>query len=472
MSEHQRSHSAKIDRRGFLKASGAATAGLATAASPAVLSAGPGANRPNVLVIMTDQQHFDTIAGAGNPHLQTPALDQLRKRGASFEISYTANPVCSPARASLLTGRTSCETGVYSNGIPVRPTIPNLGQWLGEKASYESVYAGKWHLPQSYATTMPGFRVIHTGIGGAGYLCDQGVSMACGAFIRNRKATSPFMMFTSFMQPHDICEWLRLNMNNPGGLRYPEIAGDLPPLPPNFGHDPREPETLRKIRERNEPSRGSWSAEQWRYYRWSYYRHIEMVDGEIGRILQALRDSGQDENTIIVFTSDHGEGMGHHQMVRKSSPYDEASRVPLMISYPGRIKADIRDASHPASGIDVMPTLCDYLGIDTPPNMRGKSLRPFLDGREIEGHEFTVTESNNDTGRMVRTHRFKYVTYRSDPIDMFFDMQKDPGESRNLAADPAYADIVRRHRTMLTQWESRLDVAPNVPKSTAWWRRA
>ncbi|MHC4439933.1 MAG: sulfatase family protein, partial [Planctomycetota bacterium] len=301
-----------INRRDFIKLSSGAVALLADGA----VYAGRRDRKPkpkNIVLIFTDQQHIDTIAAGGCSHVRTPALDRLKTSGVSFTQSYTANPVCSPARSAVFTGRTSSECDVYVNGRPIRSDIPNFGQWFSEHTDYETFYAGKWHLPRTYTSNIPGFEVINTGIGGFGYLCDTVMSRACEGFLRNRSKSKPFLLVASFMQPHDICEWLRLNMNNPEGLRYPELAGELPELPDNFDFDVNEPERIRKTRSGNEPFKGNWSKEQWRYYRWSYYRHIEHVDAEIGRVLSALEESGHEKDTLIVLTSDHGEGMGHHQ---------------------------------------------------------------------------------------------------------------------------------------------------------------
>ena len=454
-------------RRDFIKLSGAAALALSSSSAAAPRAAGK--NRPNVLVIITDQHHADALSCVGNKYIQTPALDSLAAVGVNFRLSYTNNPVCSPARSALLTGRTSCETGVYVNGRPIHKDIPNMGQWLSAKGGYEAVYAGKWHIPATYSTSIPGFRVLHTGIGGQGNVCDPAVAMACEAFIRGRKSDRPFLMVASFMQPHDICEWLRLNVDVPKRPRFPVPADWVPPLPANHAFPKVEPANLKSIRARNEPGKGKWTADHWRYYRWSYYRHVEQVDGLIGLVLQALRDTGADKNTLVVFTSDHGEGMGHHQMVRKSSPYDEASRVPLIVSIPGRAREGRVDTRHPVSGVDVMPTVCDYVGIAAPPEMRGRSLRKLLQRDVDESDGFTVTEISGDTGRMLRTRKYKYVTYRGDPGKQLFDMEADPGELKNLAADEAYADVVAKHRKLLLDWEDRLTVAPNVPEKPGLW---
>jgi len=278
-------------------------------------------------------------------------------------------------------------------------------------------------------------------------------------------------MVASFLQPHDICEWLRLNMDNPGELRYPQLAGELPELPDNFQFDENEPEAIRKRRLGNEPFKGNWDKEQWRYYLWSYYRNIEYVDAEIGRVLQALEDFGHAKDTLVALTSDHGEGTAHHQMVRKSSLYDESARVPLLFSWPGHIVENKTDAVHLASGLDVTPTLCDYAGIKSPANMRGRSLRAVLEASASSLRDFIVSEVTSNTGRMIRTGRYKYITYKDDTVEQLFDMKNDAGETKNLAASSQYASILAERRKLLKDWESRLDVPPNVPNADFWRRK-
>ena len=335
--------------------------------------------------------------------------------------------------------------------------------------SYETVYAGKWHLPKTYTYSIPGFKVINTGLSGAGYICDPVVSRSCEAYIRNRPTDQPFLMVASFMQPHDICEWFRLNTECPEQLRYPELKDQLPPLPANFDYDKQEPERVRTTRLTRDPFVGKkkWNQQQWRYYQWSYYRHIEMVDAEIGRLLDALEETNRLQDTLIVFTSDHGEGLAHHQTVRKSILYDEAVRVPLIVSWPGQIKQRYTCRNTPVSGLDILPTLCDYAGIPIPEKARGISLRPVLDGKPLE-RAYVVSEVSSNTGRMVRTKRYKYIKYIDDPVDQLFDMEKDPDEKFNLAVKSEYAEVIREHRRMLTTWENQLEVPEAVPYARDW----
>jgi len=450
--------SASLSRRQFLKAGVAGGAALATAgrfasSAPAI----GGHTRPNFLLIAADQLSLSAISAHGCPWVNTPNMDRLARCGASFMQSYTTDPVCSPARSSWFTGRMPSETGVISNNKPIRPDLPNLGQWLGREG-YETVYVGKWHLPQSFSTQIPGFTVIPGGLSGQGNTGDVAVSRACQAYLANRSRRQPFLLAASFLQPHDICAWVGMRQAHPEDLPYPEIENELPPLPANFDFDPLEPERLKKSR------RPAWSERQWRYYLWSYGRHVEMVDAEIGRVLQALNDSGQARNTIVVFTSDHGEGMGRHHMVLKNYLYDEAAKVPLIMAFPEQWTEGRKDATHLVSGLDVTPTICDYAGVKPPASAFGRSLRPLVEGASPEWREFLVSEVQV-IGRMVRSPDLKYVVYRGDPIEQLFDMKNDPGETKNLAAEARFSFALEDHRKRLKEWEARLDLAPAAAKS-------
>jgi len=255
---------------------------------------------------------------------------------------------------------------------------------------------------------------------------------------------------------------------SPGYTWIQEPAGELPELPGNFEFDEKEPDTIRRMRRGNEPFKGKWDKEHWRYYRWSYYRNIEHVDAEIGRVLEAIEEHGHLNDTLIVMTADHGEGMGHHQMVRKSSFYDESARVPLLFSWPGHIAENKTDAVHLASGLDIMPTLCDYAGIQPPANMRGVSLRTILEAHGSLSRDFIVSEASTNTGRMVRTENYKYITYKDNLIEQLFDMKTDPGETKNLAGSSRYASPLAEHRKLLKDWENQLDVPSNVPNANMW----
>lgn len=440
-----------IKRRDFLKTGIIGVTSLIAGTNwegcaPAIINR----NRPNFLFIITDQQSLNTVSAAGCQYVKTPHMDRLFRNGFSFELSYCTNPLCSPSRSSIFTGRMPSETGVIGNEIPIRPDIPNIGQWLSQEG-YETVYTGKWHLPQSHQRTVPGFRCIPTGINGQGNVGDAATSRACQGYLLNRKNTSQFFLVASFLQPHDINDFYHTYRFR-GEFPYPEIEEELPPLPDNFNYYSDEPAMLKDYQ------RPSYSEEMWRFYLWNYFRQIEMVDAEIGRVLQALDDSDKAENTIIVFTSDHGEGMAGHQRIGKNFLYEESVKVPLIISWPGKIKRNHQDTSHLVSGLDLISTFCDYAGIKPPPKVLGRSLKQLIEGKQVEWHDFLAAETLK-IGRMIRTRDYKYVSYRGDSVEQFFSMKNDPGETKNLAINSEYASELKDHRELLKDWEAQLDLA-------------
>lgn len=460
-SQHSPQGNASLNRRNFIKAGAAGSAAMLSRKSWAAPRSGK-PSRPNFLFLITDQQGLDTLSAYRCPGIHTPHLDRLAASGVSFMESHSTNPVCSPARSSMFTGCMASETGVVKNGLPIRNDIPNMGQLLGQNG-YDSVYVGKWHVPESYTRVIPGFSVLPVGNNGHGTLLDRSVSRTCEGFLRNRSHDQPFLMVASFLQPHDICQWTSMHKQAPDELPYPEIAGELPPLPTNFAFDPQEPATVANQRK---SQRTDWSELQWRYYVWSYYRMIEEVDAEIGRVLGALEDSGYAENTVVVFTSDHGEGRGRHQMIVKNYLYEEALKVPLILSAPGRIDQGIQDREHLVSGIDILPTMCDFAGVKAPSGVTGSNLRPLLEGRDVQWREFAMAEvklTGTTPGYALRTPGHKYITHTGDPVEQLFDMRNDPGETRNLAAEAGSSGLLADHQKLLRQVRSRLDLAPNAP---------
>ena len=440
----------QLNRRGFLKASAAAAAGIMISPeSSSAQSAKIKGKKPNFLYVVCDQHNLDAISAYGNTNLHTPNLDRLVKRGVSFMESHSTNPVCSPARSSLFTGRMASETGVVTNNRSINKSIPNMGQWLRD-ADYETVYCGKWHVPEGYPTkAMKGFDVIPVGRA-QGDLVDSMISRQCEAYLRNRSSENPFLLVASFMQPHDICYWTnRSGRLVPKDLRFENISGKFPPLPPNHKSRPKEPQIL------SERFYDNFTPQQWQYYLYVYYRQVEMMDTDLGRILDALDDSGQADNTIVIFTSDHGEGAGRHSHVSKWYPYDESVKVPMIVSCPGKILEDVRDTSHLVSGLDVMSTVCDFAGIAAPDGCKGASMKPLLEGKNIPWREFVPVETHV-IGRTIRTAQYKYVKYKNDPVEMLFDMKSDPWEMNNLYEDSKYTDVMREHRKILGDWESTL----------------
>jgi arylsulfatase A-like enzyme len=416
--------------------------------------------RPNVLFLMTDQQTLRAMSAYGNPYLKTPHMDSLAASGVRFENSYCTTPVCGPSRSSLITSRMPHITGVNINDQVPDPGIPTMGHIFRE-AGYATAWAGKWHLPKSYPQRpIPGFEYLSVPEGTKfrlGSETDGPVADEAIKFLQ-RKHEQPFLLGVSLHNPHDICWSVREDPPEP----IDEAL--LPPLPANFEIDPNEPEFISVCRQRTKYGpeilyTKDWDRKRWREYLYQYYRHTEEVDVEIGRILAALREQGLEDDTLIVLTSDHGEGAAGHRWVVKLMLYEEVATVPLVVSWKGVTPAGRADRTHLVSGLDVLPTMCDYAGIGLRDSFEGMSLRPLMEHPELRGHEFVVTELASDsqdlskTGRMIRTRRHKYIAFSFGARpEMLFDLVSDPGEMNNLAlGDSAKAEL-DRHRELLRRW--------------------
>jgi arylsulfatase A-like enzyme len=402
---------------------------------------------PNVLWICTDQQFAGALGCAGNDDLETPNVDRLAARGTRFEEAYCADPLCVPSRASMLTGRMPHETGVTQNGDELPPAYHDetLGR-LFDAAGYTCAYGGKWHVP-GLSPEAAGFERI----------CgkdDHALADACVDFLE-RDHGEPFLLAAHFDDPHNICEWAR-DQNLPWG-NVPRVpTEECPTLPANYHPPPYEPGTLRREIRADTFSLGAMadaSPDRWRQYRHAYYRLVERVDREVGRILDALDAAGLADDTVVVFTSDHGDGVGAHQVSQKWLLYEEETRVPLVVAGPDTAAGAVDD--HLVStGLDLLPTLCDYAGVAAPPDCRGRSVRPLAAGEDTEWRDRLVVQTFGPVeGRAVRTERYKYVVYaHGRDREQLFDMRTDRGEMVDRSGDADHADVLETHRDLLLEW--------------------
>jgi choline-sulfatase len=355
--------------------------------------------------------------------------------------------------------------------VPESILAHSMGRVFRE-AGYETSYGGKLHTPMKL--NQLGFDLLTR---------DQREELAdqCAAFLKS-KHERPFLLVASFINPHDICYMairahaeaqkgkLKKPLNSRGphfaaldaALQLPDgvsradfFARLCPPLPANFEISPGEPEALFPSDSRGFRAyvRNNWTEEDWRLHRWAYARLTERVDAQIGRVLAALREAGLEEDTLVVFTSDHGDMDSAHRLEHKSVCYDEASRVPLIVSQKGVTRPGLVDCEHLVStNLDLIPTLCDFAGIAIPRELTGRSLRALAQGQSpASWRKGLVTECR--MARMVRTPRFKYIVYsQGERREQLIDMETDPGEMQNLAADPAYAQVLAEHRKYLVHW--------------------
>jgi len=471
-----------MKRRRFLTSTTAALAGsvLTHRASAAA------GKRPNILFIITDQQSSTLMSCAGNRWLQTPAMDYLAANGIRFGLAYSTNPVCCPARIGFMTGRfpgtfqSRKGDQVRENGggmavANIPPEVPgtHVAAYL-TKAGYDLAYAGKVHLPKPLHPKTLGFNCL-TG--------DQRDDCArqCAAYIKG-KHERPFYLVASFINPHDICFYAINDYRFDAGatrkgrggvanqrlleaMQLPPDAGEdtffakhCPPLPANHAPQANEPKAVLKllaIRGFRANARRNYTDKDWRLHRWAYHRLAERVDRQIQVVLDALRQSGQEENTVVIFTSDHGDMDSAHKMEHKTAPYEEAARIPFLVMHKGTAPAGRVDQEHLVSnGLDLLPTVCDYAGIpDAKADPRGRSLRPLIEGRPVAAWRQTVGVESQ-IGRMVVGHGVKYVRYDfAGKEERLIDLRKDPGETRHVTGDPAYADVLTRMRTAYdTEW--------------------
>ena len=423
--------------------------------------------RPNILLIITDQQSWDALSCRIGPrYLKTPNMDSLAATGMFFRRAYCANPLCVPSRTSMFTGRYPPETGVQINDTtPIdHNRFPVMGT-LFKQAGYSTVYFGKWHLPFPEARREThGFDVVNPGrLKG-----DTAVAAAAAGFLRE-KPREPFLAVVSLVNPHDICQWARGEPLPNGDIGAPPPPDQCPPLRTNHAPQKNEPDIMTLMRRSYQSSPmfpvGNFTPGKWRQYIWAYYRLVEKVDGLIGNVLDGLRRAGLEERTVVVLLADHGDCQGAHGWNQKTVFYEEAARVPLIITYKGVTRPSVSDRLvH--TGVDLIPTLLSFAGLPAPKELPGLSLYETAVGKKVADPRSYLVVCNKmvqgapvegrvpmPEGRMVRSQRYKYCIYsEGERRESLVDLEKDPGEMVNLAADPAYQDILRKHRAMLAEW--------------------
>lgn len=426
--------------------------------------------RPNILFVMTDQQSYKMMSCAGNTYLRTPAMDRIARQGVRFDRAYATNPVCVPSRFSLFTGRMPSEVGMISNSskhleeIPERIRRKGMG-WLLKDAGYKADFAGKQHLPKMRAEDL-GFDVV----------CRDerdGLAQACEEYLQ-ADHDKPFALVASFINPHDICymairdhvksdfekilvekgkkEIAELDeaLKRPEGVDDETFWNELcPPLPENFQPQEAEPEAIAYLGQERQfrgNARDTWSQEQWRLHRWAYHRLTQRVDGQIGRVMEALEASRYADNTIVIFTSDHGDHDGSHKLEHKDCLYDEAARIPFIVSAPGGPQGKVDTTHMVSNGLDLLPTICDYAGAEIPEDLLGRSIRPLLEqGDNAPWREHLQLESQVGFG--VVQQRYKYVMcHFGKNAEQLYDLELDPFETRNFADDPDHAEALEKMR--------------------------
>ena len=484
-----------MDRRRFIATAAGATAGVALGGLAHPVRAE--GERPNLLLIMTDQQRADAIHASGNPDILTPSLDRLAAGGANFTRHYTAAFPCSPSRATLLSGRYSHSHGVWTNDVLFDPDIPTLGS-VARTASYDTGWIGKWHLGgrmygeqfhYRYTVTEEGLQreqvaldqplgedVPQHGFGhwvggwthyqrylrerGLGEYAEGAHPLGChrtaiednhsvipeddfmSAFLAKEAITylrqpqrreRPFALCLSFYGPH-----LSITPPQPWDQMYPR---DQVPLPGNLNDD-LSTKPVRNQQRNQHWMRKQWSDDDYRDIIARYYGYVSYLDKWIGEVLDTLDEQGLADNTIVVFTSDHGEMIGSHGFIYKGAyMYDEVQRVPLVVRMPGVVQAGLQSEAL-SSSVDVLPTLLAMMGLPAPGGVQGRSFLPLLTGASPSYRDAVFTEMNSaglGIAMMRDDHLKLCYNWKPRQVDELYDMQTDALELTNLAEEPAHA---------------------------------
>lgn len=434
--------------------------------------------RPNILLLMTDQQRGDCLGIAGHPVVQTPNLDDIAGHGVYFPQARSACPVCIPARRTLMTGKKPATHGVLMN-FNTRLDGPTLPGELS-RAGYQTHLCGKLHLwphrklfgfdsadwadgaksgnDDDYVrflrregVTIPGAGMAN-GIGSNAYPArpfhmderfhfTNWVTDGALNFLERRDPTLPFFLKVSYLQPHQPltpprCYWDRyINM-------------DLP-----------EPKVGEWSKIYDEPQKGlptgAWrlriTPEQQKQMQAGYYGCVNHVDDQIGRIRAVLPS-----NTIIIFVADHGEMLGDHQWIRKRNGFEGSCRIPFMINFPDSMEIEQGKRSNALVELmDVMPTLLDAVGVQAPEGMDGDSLMPVVRGEKTSirdvAHGECAAIPTIDSGMQYMTDgRRKYIYYPADGSEQLFDLENDPDEMIDLAPDAKFGAELETWRDRLT----------------------
>ncbi len=424
--------------------------------------------KQNIVLIITDQQSSDAMSNRiGSRYLKTPNMDYLASHGVTFTKSYCANPLCIPSRSSMFTGLYPHQVGIQANDN--EKIVSSLSfQMMGtifQKGGYETAYFGKWHLPYDVKDiNSHGFEWMSNNKSNG---VDSLIPADAIGFL-NQKHKKPFLMVASFVNPHNICEWARGQELPDGEVGIPPKAEDCPPLLANHFPSKNESDIVSLLRSSAHESPmfpvGNFDDTKWRQYRWAYYRMIEKVDVQIGKILDELRKSGIDKNTVILFLSDHGDSQGAHFLNQKTNFFEEVVNVPFIITLPGKSKPEISNQLI-QTGIDLIPTLCDYAGIQVPVELPGMSAKKILEGKKNPDRSIVITSVKpiqgspvngvkpDPDGRMVRGARYKYWIYsQGTQRESLFDTKSDPGEMVNLATDPKHKAVLIEYRKHLETW--------------------
>ncbi len=450
----------------------------------------PGAKPRNVVFILSDDHRYDAMSFLGHQFAKTPVMDSLAKNGAYIKNALVTTALCSPSRASILTGLYTFRHRVIDNNRPIPPGTVYFPQYL-QKAGYATGFIGKWHMggesdrPQpgwdhwvsfagqgEYLPPTPDYTLNVDGkrVKQKGYITNELTDYAINWLKQQKPAEKPFFLYLSHKAVH---------ANFTPEDKYEDSLKERP-----FHRPASEQETARDLQKPRwlRDQRNSWHGVDFpyhseldieRYYK-RYCETLRSVDDSIGRVLQQLKDMGIHDETLVIYMGDNGFMFGEHGLIDKRVAYETSMRVPMLVQCPALIKqGTVLDQM--IANLDVGPTVMEVMGLQTPPHMDGKSFLPLLKGENIPWRDRFLYvyywEKNfpqTPTTFALRTPKAKYITYYGLwDSDEFYDLATDPEESKNLINDPSNLAEVRRMENELYQMMGELggmEIPLNQPK--------
>ena len=434
---------------------------------------------PNVLFLVCDDLNCD-IGTYGHPLVQTPNIDALAQRGVRFENCHCQYPLCGPSRASFLTGMYPDQTLVRRNAIYVREHVPDVVTLpqVFRAAGYFATRIGKlYHYnvpkhigtsghddPYSWNSTINPrgrdvddedqiFSLRPGNFGGTlSWLAANGTdeeqtdgiaaAEAAGQLRKYADSGTPFFLAVGLYRPHTpyVAPKKYFDM-------YPAADIHVPEVPANYLDSLPEPAARSLLQKKEQVNLEESVAKQAIQ---AYYASVTFADAQVGRILAALDQAGLTDNTVIVFTSDHGYHMGEHGYYQKTTLFENATRVPLIVAGPG-VTAVGESARTMAEMVDIYPTVTELAGLEAPPSVSGISLVPALKDAQALVRDSSLTQYQN--GYSIRTAEFRYTAWGSDGElgDELYDRSKDPAELQNLAGNASYVAARQKLATMLRE---------------------